>query len=259
LTTLSGGLQGQTVAAVRTPAPLPRFDRVGSGPPLLLLHGFGGCAQTMGFLTPGLQSTYELIIPDLPGHGGSPRPAGAYTHRAAAPEIIRLMDSLGLRRVRAIGISSGGMILLLAMIQRPDLFDRVIIVGATDHYPPEARVLQRATTSLAAMPPFVQGMYRSCARGGEEQIDWLLRQFRGMADDTTDMNLRPADLQKISSRLLIVHGDSDPFFPADIPAAIHRAVPNSALWIIPFGDHVPIVGRQTAPFLEVATAFFSRP
>ena len=253
------GLLAQRPATTGTAAPLLRYDQIGSGPPLLLLHGFGGCAWTWGPFDSTLATRYQLIIPDLPGHGGSPRPAGVYTSRNAAQEVIRLLDSLKLPSVRAIGISAGGMALLHAMIERPDLFDRVIIVGAAGTIPPPARMILHHTTSLDSVPEPVRGLWRRCAEDRQEQLDWLVRQFHGIGDNYTDMNLGPRDLARIKARLLIVHGDRDAFFPADIPTAIHLAVPTSALWIVPFGDHVPIMGRWKGRFLEEATAFFDAP
>jgi pimeloyl-ACP methyl ester carboxylesterase len=47
-------------------------------------------------------------------------------------------------------------------------------------------------------------------------------------------------LSTITARTLVVHGDCDPFFPADIAVSLYRSIPDAALWIIPGGDHAPI-------------------
>lgn len=257
-TTPLTSIQGQSPPAIRT-TPLLRYDRIGSGPPLLLVHGYGGCAATWQPFDSTFSTAYQLIIPDLPGHGGSPRPSGHYTSRYAAAELIRLLDSQGMSHVRAVGISAGGLALIHAMILRPDLFDRVILVGASYTFPPEARAVLRHTLSLDSVPPPVRTLWQGCATGGPGQLDWLVREFHGMGDSYHDMNLEPADLRKITTRLLIVHGDRDLFFPANIPTTLHLAVLNSALWIIPFGDHVPIMGKWNSAFREQAMAFFAAP
>jgi pimeloyl-ACP methyl ester carboxylesterase len=52
-----------------------------------------------------------------------------------------------------------------------------------------------------------------------------------------------------------VHGDRDEFFPVNIPVEMYKAIPGAALWIVPGGGHVPIIGRRSAQFLEVALEF----
>jgi pimeloyl-ACP methyl ester carboxylesterase len=52
-----------------------------------------------------------------------------------------------------------------------------------------------------------------------------------------------------------VHGDRDEFFPVDIPVEMYRAIPGSALWIIPQGGHVPIFGEHAGEFQDAALQF----
>jgi pimeloyl-ACP methyl ester carboxylesterase len=62
--------------------------------------------------------SYQVIVPDLRGHGRSTNPAAAFTHRQAAADVLALLDRLGLQRVKAMGISTGGMTLLHMATQR---------------------------------------------------------------------------------------------------------------------------------------------
>ena len=59
----------------------------------------------------------------------------------------------------------------------------------------------------------------------------------------------------VPARTLIVHGDRDDFFPVEIPVALYRGIRGSALWIVPGGDHVPIYGLRTGPFLDESLRF----
>ncbi|HEY6030317.1 MAG TPA: alpha/beta fold hydrolase, partial [Gaiellaceae bacterium] len=43
----------------------------GDGPPLLLVHGFAGAASNFAVLAPLLARRHRVLVPDLPGHGGS--------------------------------------------------------------------------------------------------------------------------------------------------------------------------------------------
>src|SRR6478609_6204809 len=54
-------LRGQVSPSNRGGTPLLRYDRIGSGPPLLLLHGFGGCAQDWRLFDSTFRTKYQLI------------------------------------------------------------------------------------------------------------------------------------------------------------------------------------------------------
>jgi pimeloyl-ACP methyl ester carboxylesterase len=104
------------------------------------------------------------------------------------------------------------------------------------------------------MPHEVREMYRECAKRGEEQIRQLITQFNALHKNYDDMNFAAQALSTITARTLIVHGDRDNFFSVEIAVSIYRAIPGSALWIIPNGDHVPIYDPMV-PFTSTALQF----
>jgi pimeloyl-ACP methyl ester carboxylesterase len=93
---------------------------------------------------------------------------------------------------------------------------------------------------------------------GDEQIRSLRRQFNNMQNSYTDMTFTPPHLATIRARTLIVHGDRDQHFPVVIPVEMYRSIPNSALWIIPNGGHVPIF-RNAPEFVRTALEFLAAP
>ncbi|HEY2240146.1 MAG TPA: alpha/beta hydrolase [Streptosporangiaceae bacterium] len=92
------------------------YDRVGSGPPLVLLHGVGHRRQAWNAVVPLLRNRRELIMVDLPGHGESPpfRPDGREPVQAMAEEVIAFLAELGLDRPHLAGNSLGGALALIA-------------------------------------------------------------------------------------------------------------------------------------------------
>jgi pimeloyl-ACP methyl ester carboxylesterase len=92
------------------------YDRVGSGPPLVLLHGVGHRRQAWNAVAGLLRNRRELIMVDLPGHGESPpfRPAGREPVQAMAEDVIAFLDELGLDRPHLAGNSLGGALALIA-------------------------------------------------------------------------------------------------------------------------------------------------
>ena len=82
----------------------------GEGPPLVLLHGFTGSSESWATMIPALSAAHRVITVDLPGHGQSSAPANPqrYALDFFAEDLIRVLDSLSLKRVAVMGYSMGG-------------------------------------------------------------------------------------------------------------------------------------------------------
>lgn len=231
-------------------------EAYGVGEPLVLLHGFGGSGQNWLPFVPELAERYRLVIVDLPGHGHSTNPGNVFTHRQAAADVLLLLDSLGIGRFRAMGISTGGMTLLHMAIAQPDRIEAMVLISATTHFPDQARAIMRGA-SLDRMPAPVQQMYRACATRGEQQVRDLIAQFNALADTDDDMNLTAANLSAITGRTLVVHGDRDRFFPTAVAERLHQGIPGASLWIIPGGEHAPLYDAGV-PFTARALQFLAQ-
>ncbi|MDQ8729449.1 alpha/beta hydrolase [Bradyrhizobium sp. LHD-71] len=233
------------------------YEEHGAGKPLVLLHGFGGCAQNWHPFTASLSERHRPIVVDLRGHGHSTNPGNTFTHRQAASDVFLLLDKLGVDRFSAMGISSGGMTLLHMATSQPKRIDAMVLISATTHFPDQARAIMRGA-SLGTMPQQVRDMYRECARRGDEQVRQLIAQFNALQDNHDDMNFTAQSLSTISARTLVVHGDRDRFFPVEIAVGMSRSIPDAALWIIPDGEHAPIYD-PAVPFTSTALQFLDGP
>lgn len=227
------------------------FEVWGSGEPLLLLHGFGGCSQDWAPLTKSWSEHFQLIAPDLRGHGRSSRLEGRFRHSDAAVDLLALMDELGITACKGLGISGGGNVLLHMATQHPDRVNAMVLVSATSYFPAQARSIMRqyewTNDEREAM--------RRRHPGGEPQLDALLDNARGFADSYDDMNFTPPFLARIQARTLIVFGDRDPFYPVEIAVEMARAIPSSSLWVVPNGGHGPIGAAMWPEFVRTSLAF----
>jgi pimeloyl-ACP methyl ester carboxylesterase len=103
-----------------------RYLVAGEGEPVLLVHGLGGSAANWLALAPLLLPGRRLIVPDLPGHGGSdPLPAAA-SLTAYADSLAPLLDG----SAAVVGHSLGGAIALRLAIRRPELVSALVLAGA---------------------------------------------------------------------------------------------------------------------------------
>ena len=230
------------------------YELQGSGAPLLLLHGFTGAGSNWQPFAGALAGEYRLIIPDLRGHGRSTNPSNQFTFRQSALDIFALLDSLGVERFKAIGMSAGGNTLLHMAIGQPDRISDMVLISATPYFPEQARNIMRRMTPDNRTDEEWRLM-REWHKHGDEQIRALWRQGNAFKDSYDDMNFTPPLLSTIKARTLIVHGDRDPLYPINIPLEMYAAIARSYLWIIPNGGHGPIFGDLAESFTATAAAF----
>jgi pimeloyl-ACP methyl ester carboxylesterase len=226
----------------------------GSGTPLLLLHGFMGTGDDWRHVFAAPLDGYRVITPDLRGHGRSTNPSGVFRFADVARDILALLDRLGISRVKAIGMSAGANTLLHMATQQPSRIDALIHVSGTPRFPEPARAIMRTMTEDGRTEAEWTEM-RGRHVHGDDQIRALWRHARGFADDHQDMNFDAASLSVITARSLVVHGDRDPLYPVELAVELYRAIPASALCVVPNGGHAPIFGDQAGPFVTMAAAF----
>ena len=226
----------------------------GQGEPLVLLHGFTGAGSDWEPFMGNLVKQYQLVVPDLRGHGRSTNPSKEFTHRQSALDVFALLDHLGVERFKAIGMSAGGKTLLHMATQQPARVEAMVVVSATTYFPEQARSIMRQYTIDSRTDEEWRVMRRR-HKHGDEQIRALWAQGNAFKDSYDDMNFTPPYLSTITAETLIVQGDRDPFYPNSIALEMHGAIPRSYLWIVPNGGHGPISGDLTGRFLETVSSF----
>ena len=107
-----------------------RYLAAGEGEPLLLVHGLGGAAANWVVLAPLLLPGRRLLVPDLPGHGGSSPLPAASSLRAYADRLALLLEHEGATPAAVVGHSLGGAIALRLAIRRPETVGAVVLAGA---------------------------------------------------------------------------------------------------------------------------------
>jgi pimeloyl-ACP methyl ester carboxylesterase len=238
---------------------LLHYEDRGSGEPLLLLHGGMGIGSDWRYIFPQDPEGYRVIEPDLRGHGRSTSPANTFTFRQSAADMLALLDLLAVQRVKAIGLSMGAKTLLHMATAQPDRIAAMVLVSATPHFPKELRAAASQFTedALARLPDADREALRKRHVHGDEQLRRLYEMTRSFATSHDDMAFTRAMLQAVTARTLIVHGDRDHLYPVELAIELFRGIPESALWVVPYGTHGPIFGANAAPFAAIALAHLS--
>lgn len=125
----------------------------GSGPPLLLLHGFTGSTQNWQALVPALGKTHTVIRVDLPGHGRTalPEDPARYAMPSVAQDLAQLLVDLQVASAQVWGYSMGARLALYLALDYPDRVNRLILESGSPGLATEdERALRRASDEALA-------------------------------------------------------------------------------------------------------------
>ncbi len=162
----------------------------GSGPALLLLHGYPQTNVMWHKVAPKLAETHTLIIPDLPGYGWSAAPVPEadhtpYTKRAMAAALVELMEGLGFIHFDLMGHDRGARVGYRLALDHPGRVDRLVVLDivptyAMWHRMDRARALQVYHWAFLAQPhPLPEKLI-----GGHPgfYLDWTLGSWTAAKD-----------------------------------------------------------------------------
>ena len=236
-------------------------ERAGSGPPLVLLHGFTGAATTWAPLLPHFAAEHETLAIDLPGHGRSSAPAhpGRYALARFADDLLRVLDAFAIDRVALLGYSMGGRAALRAALRAPDRVAALVLESTSPGIADPARRAERrdADRALAdeiereGVPAFVTrwealplwasqhalpDSARARLRAQRETNDatGLANSLRGAGAGEDEPVL--ARLAEIDAPVLLVAGALDATYVA-AATEMARVFPDARLAVVPNAGH----------------------
>jgi pimeloyl-ACP methyl ester carboxylesterase len=114
---------------------LMHVAEAGDGEPLVLLHGWPQHWYLWRRVIPRLAPHARVICPDLRGFGWSAVPPGGYDKQTMAGDVLRLLDALGLERVRLAGHDWGGWIGFLLAMREPVRVERFLALNVAAPWP----------------------------------------------------------------------------------------------------------------------------
>src|SRR5262245_14973260 len=203
------------------------YDEVGSGPPVLMLHGAATPGrQTFDALIPRLSAAFRLLMPDARGHGRTRwEVTRGFRAEWLVDDALAFADGLGLQACHLVGCSMGGMPALTLAARVPARILPLTAIGITPEREPRASVARRLldpdrvarddpawAADLAQAHDEIQGL------GAWRPL------LTAIADDVASQPLlTPADLRGIDAPALIACGDRDPLVPVGQAWALSRA------------------------------------
>jgi pimeloyl-ACP methyl ester carboxylesterase len=168
-----------------------RYVDSGSGPAVVLVHGFTGDIERSWINTgvlANLSTDHRVLAFDLRGHGHSGKPHDPRAYDEIGLDVIRLLDHTGVKRAHVVGYSLGGIIIAKLLTTHPERFTSALIGGAAYRRSRSARADQ---ANEAAAREVEAGIYRALIVStaatdepppGEEAIRARSREIAGSND-----------------------------------------------------------------------------
>jgi pimeloyl-ACP methyl ester carboxylesterase len=248
------------------------YERSGTGPPLLLVHGSLADHTRWGPILPMLEPHFTVYAMDARGRGGS-GDAEEYAIERDYEDVAAVVDAIG-RPVDVVGHSHGALTGLEAALLTPNI-GRLVL-----YEPPEPGVRIVPAETTARMKALLEagdraGVIRTLMLEGlgatEEEFEmvraapsWpsrLAAAHTVLREDEAEEALPPFDPARFTGLtipvLLLLGGDSPPLL-SNFTARLHAALPNSKVVILPGQQHIAIT---TAPdlFAREVLAFLAAP
>lgn len=99
-----------------------------NGPPAVLLHGTGLCAQTWTPVAQALSSRFRVLALDMRGHGDSDKPQNGYGWNKIAGDLPAFLDALEMDNVLLVAHSRGGGVAVIGGAQRADRISGAVLI-----------------------------------------------------------------------------------------------------------------------------------
>jgi len=143
-----------------------QYQQAGHGDPVLLIHGLGCSGADWTLQIAALERQFLVIVPDLPGCGGSSPPRNGYSIGGFAAALWSLLDHLGTSGVNIVGFSLGGAVALEMALQRAGHVPRLALINTLASYQDDWRKWTYARKSAATIR--LLGMRRAARLFAEE-------------------------------------------------------------------------------------------
>ena len=250
---------------------------VGSGPPVLLIHGSGPGVSAWAnwrLLMPELAKSRRVIAPDMVGFGYSERPVNQhYDMDTWVAQAVGLLDALEIERTDLVGNSFGGALALALTIRHPQRVRRLVLMGSVGvKFPitPGLDAVWGYEPTLANMRALLDIFafdrklvtdelaklrYEASIRPGfQESFAAMFPAPRQASVDA--MASRDEDIRAIAQQTLVVHGREDKVIPLANSDGRARLIPRAQLHVYPQCGHWTQI-EHAARFAQLVENFLA--
>ncbi len=247
------------------------YRELGSGAPIILLHGLGGDGSRWSPNIRPLSADFRVIVPDQIGFGQSDKPLANYHNGMLAEFLAAFMRAIDVPKASIVGSSMGAWVGIYFAVHYPRLLDRLVLVdggsyrsatGAMAPKDPHLRQIQNGVT-LEETREFFEIMYHNKDLLSDKIIeDALVMRLRcsytiGKMQEASEKGLGSVseeEVRNIKAPTLILWGKYDRVVDPATADKLHAAIPGSQKVIIDHAGHLPQL-EQYAEFNRIVREF----
>lgn len=271
--------QGKSIVAAGVKT---NYHEMGSGPPLILLHGSGSGVsawENWHRVMPAFSERFRVLAPDIVGFGLTERPSEAkFNIKLWVNHLLGFMDATGIDKASLAGNSFGGALAMATALSNPHRLSRLVLMGtpageferinksSSWHYEPS---LESMTDLLKGFPydpacvttEMVAERYAmSLLSDSKDAYRKLFPQPDEVATTTTVKGIPVKDLTRIVHPALVLHGREDRIVPKECGLRIAENIPDAELHLFGKCGHWVQIERQQ-DFIRLSMDFLisSRP
>lgn len=243
------------------------YEVSGEGAPLLLLHGWGCCVQTMASITKEMSKFRTVYALDFPGFGQSgmsQTPMGVADYMELTAEFIRQMGILG---TDIINHSFGGRVSILLAAKYPELVGKIVFTDAAGVKPRRTlkyyykvyffKLCKKAAQSkfgTALFGLFGIDVQKRVANAGSADYKALKSDvMRGTFSRVVNEDLTPY-LSSIKSPSLLIYGSEDRDTPVALAKIMEQKIPDAGLVVLENAGHYSFLD-QYAQYMKIVKVF----
>ena len=239
------------------------WELQGSGPVVVLIHGFGLHRAMWQWQLPALTPHFSVLTYDLFGHGGSAPPAGRPDLAMFSRQLVRLMDRSGIERAAVVGFSLGGMIARRFALDHPERLSALAILhSAHDRTEAEREAVRRRVRHTREHGPAanvdsaLERWFTPAFRAADPESIALIRRwitsndpdvfpriYRVLAEDDAEI---AQGLERISCPTLVMTGEDDPGNTPAMSKAMADRISGARLLILPGLRHMALAESPSA-------------
>jgi pimeloyl-ACP methyl ester carboxylesterase len=217
------------------------YQTAGSGPVVLILHGWGGSSASWSKVQEALASEgFNTVCPDLPGFGRTKAPDETWSLDDYARFVLEFADSLSLDDFFLVGHSFGGRISIKLSSIKPERIKKMILCGSAGlkmEKDLKARIVSNCV-SFAKHSPFLKKLLKKPLYLFLGNRDYVKadEQMKKIMAFVISEDLEPL-LPLISQETLLVWGDKDKLVPLKYADVFKKKIKNSRLEVVKGAGH----------------------
>ncbi len=250
---------------------------------IIFLHGSGpgvSAKSNWQHVLPSFVNKYHVVAPDMYGFGRTNHPEvppenGVKWLRARVNQIIALMDEMNIEKAHLVGNSLGGVISLHLLMQAPERFDKVILMGAGGgKFEPTPELMKLQNFHKDPDPVSFENLLRwflyddsilesEIKQIVDERLELFLKpevrkSYEATFNNATisDISVPPSALRRMKNDFLLIHGKDDRFVPLESSLYMMDYLPNGQLHVLGRCGHWAQI-EQRNRFIKLTKEFLN--